>query len=147
MCVNCSPRPASLRQNGSGPGGGRLGRRGARRFAAKKLPLIMIDPGHGGHDPGAIAPDGMFEKDITLATGLDPAPSLLATGRYRVEMTRATRCFVTLEDRVADAVAPAPICSSPCIATICRSRNLRGASVFTLSDKASDGLAAGLAQR
>ena len=144
MCMNCSPRTAGLRQwllawrRPAWP---------ARRrpLAAKKLPLIMIDPGHGGHDPGAIAPDGLFEKNITLATGLTLRHSLLATGRYRVDMTRATDVFVTLEGRVADAVAPAPICSSPCIATICPSRNLRGASVFTLSDNASDGLAASLA--
>ena len=56
----------------------------APAFASKKLPLVMIDPGHGGHDPGAIAPDGTFEKDITLATGLTLRRSLLATGRYRV---------------------------------------------------------------
>jgi N-acetylmuramoyl-L-alanine amidase len=117
----------------------------APAFASKKLPLVMIDPGHGGHDPGAIAPDGTFEKDITLATGLTLRRSLVATGRYRVEMTRSRDVFVTLEGRVADSVAAG---ANLFLALHCDhlpEPQLRGASVFTLSDKASDGLAAGLA--
>ncbi len=106
----------------------------------------MIDPGHGGHDPGAIAPDGTFEKDITLATGLILRRCLLATGRYRVEMTRSTDVFVTLDGRVADSVSAG---ANLFLALHCDhlpEPQLRGASVFTLSDKASDGLAAGLAR-
>src|SRR5271156_3284932 len=68
-------------------------------------PMIMLDPGHGGHDPGAIAPDGVFEKNITLASAFTLREHLLATGRYRVRMTRSSDVFVTLEGRVADAVA------------------------------------------
>ena len=108
-------------------------------------PLIMLDPGHGGHDPGAIAPDGMFEKHITLATGLDLRRALLRTGRYRVAMTRSQDVFVTLEGRVAAAVKTK---ASLFLALHCDhlpDPNMRGASVFTLSDNASDALAASIA--
>jgi N-acetylmuramoyl-L-alanine amidase len=114
--------------------------------AAARRPLVMIDPGHGGHDPGAIAPDGLFEKHITLATGLTLHRHLLATGRYRVAMTRSTDVFVTLEGRVADAVSQN---ADLFLALHCDHLpipNLRGASVFTLSNKASDGLAAAVAR-
>jgi N-acetylmuramoyl-L-alanine amidase len=117
----------------------------ASRAGLRKMPLVMIDPGHGGHDPGAIAPDGVFEKDITLASGLDLRRSLLATGRYRVHMTRTEDVFVTLDGRVADAVAHQ---ADLFIALHCDhlpEPDLRGASVFTLSPKASDQLSAGLA--
>jgi N-acetylmuramoyl-L-alanine amidase len=113
--------------------------------AAKKRPLIMIDPGHGGHDPGAIAPDGVFEKNITLVSAFTLREHLLATGRYQVRMTRESDVFVTLEGRVADAVA---VNADLFLAMHCDhlpTPNLRGASIFTLSGDASDGLAAGLA--
>ncbi len=105
----------------------------------------MLDPGHGGHDPGAIAPDGVFEKHITLASGIALRRSLLATGRYRVRMTRQSDVFVTLEGRVAAAVGAN---ADLFIALHCDhlpSPDLRGASIFTLSGNASDGLAAKLA--
>jgi N-acetylmuramoyl-L-alanine amidase len=144
MCVNCSLGRRGFAKLALGLAASGLAG-AAPAFASKKLPLVMIDPGHGGHDPGAIAPDGTFEKDITLATGLTLRRSLLATGRYRVEMTRSRDVFVTLDDRVADCVATG---AGLFLALHCDhlpEPQLRGASVFTLSDKASDGLAAGLA--
>jgi N-acetylmuramoyl-L-alanine amidase len=113
--------------------------------ASAHLPVIMLDPGHGGHDPGAIAPDGAFEKTITLATGLDLHKALAATGRYRVHMTRDTDDFVTLEGRVDQAQQ---VGANLFLALHCDHLpvpNLRGASVFTLSTNASDTLAADLA--
>jgi N-acetylmuramoyl-L-alanine amidase len=115
------------------------------RAATRHRPLIMLDPGHGGHDPGAIAPDGVFEKSITLASGFAVRKALAASGRYRVAMTRTTDSFVTLEGRVAAAVAAK---ADLFIALHCDhlpSPALRGASIFTLSAGASDNLAAGLA--
>jgi N-acetylmuramoyl-L-alanine amidase len=112
---------------------------------ASSRPVIMLDPGHGGHDPGAIAPDGTFEKTIVLATGLTLREHLEATGRYHVHMTRDTDSFVTLEGRVAMAQnARANLfvslhCDHLPVA------DLRGASVFTLSPNASDRLSADLA--
>jgi len=117
------------------------------RAAAGTPPLVMIDPGHGGHDPGAISPDGIFEKTITLASGFALRDALLATGRYRVAMTRSADLFVTLEDRVAASVA---LRADLFLAMHCDhlpEPGLRGASVFTLSGQASDGLAARLADQ
>jgi N-acetylmuramoyl-L-alanine amidase len=116
-----------------------------RAQAASALPTIMLDPGHGGHDPGAIAPDGTFEKTITLATGLTLRDTLAATGRYNVAMTREDDQFISLEDRVAAAMAAG---ADLFIAMHCDhlpTADYRGASVYTLSAEASDGLAAGIA--
>jgi N-acetylmuramoyl-L-alanine amidase len=116
-----------------------------RAGAAVRRPLIMLDPGHGGHDPGAIAPDGVFEKHITLASAFTLREHLLATGRYRVRMTRTSDVFVTLEGRVADAVAAKADLFLAMHCDHLPTPNLRGASIFTLSGDASDGLAASLA--
>lgn len=62
--------------------------------------IIVIDPGHGGHDSGA-KKNGAVEKEITLAFGKLLAEKLKATGRYKVLMTRDTDVFVPLGDRVA----------------------------------------------
>ena len=144
MCVKCDFNRRGFTRLGLGLAAASLLRaHGAR--AATPLPLVMIDPGHGGHDPGAIAPDGLFEKHITLATGLTLRESLLATGRYRVAMTRSTDVYVTLEGRVADAIAADADLFLALHCDHLPAANLRGASVFTLSGTASDALAAGIA--
>jgi N-acetylmuramoyl-L-alanine amidase len=112
---------------------------------ANARPLVMLDPGHGGHDPGAIAPDGVFEKTITLESAFDLRRSLAATGRYRVAMTRTDDVFVTLEDRVSAAVAAKADLFLAMHCDHLPTPDLRGASVFTLSSQASDGLAAAVA--
>jgi N-acetylmuramoyl-L-alanine amidase len=109
-------------------------------------PLIMLDPGHGGHDPGAIAPDGVYEKDITLASALELRRALLRTGRYHVAMTRVRDIFIPLDDRVSDAVDQKASLFLSMHCDHLPQADLRGASVFTLSNDASDSLAAGLAQ-
>jgi N-acetylmuramoyl-L-alanine amidase len=63
-------------------------------------PIIVIDPGHGGHDSGAMK-NGAVEKDITLAFSKILAKKLNATGRYKVMMTREEDVFIPLGDRVA----------------------------------------------
>ena len=143
MCVKCDFSRRGFGRLGLGLAAASLLR--ARAGADTRLPLVMIDPGHGGEDPGAIAPDGLFEKHITLATGLTLRETLLATGRYRVGMTRSTDVYVTLEGRVADTIAAG---ADLFLALHCDHlpvANLRGASVFTLSNTASDALAAGIA--
>lgn len=117
----------------------------ARAGLARHLPLVMLDPGHGGHDPGAIAPNGVFEKTITLASAFALRHALLATGRYRVAMTRTSDYFVTLEDRVAKSVAAKADLFLAMHCDHLPSPDLRGASIFTLSSTASDSLAAGIA--
>jgi len=113
--------------------------------AATRRPLVMIDPGHGGHDPGAVAPDGLFEKDVTLACGFALRRALIKTGRYDVAMTRMDDVFVTLEDRVGAAVGAQ---ADLFLAMHCNhlpDPDGRGATVFTLSGQASDRLAASVA--
>lgn len=68
-----------------------------------RKPLIVIDPGHGGKDPGASSKGGLHEKDITLAVALALRDQLLATERYDVALTRSTDVFIELEDRVTKA--------------------------------------------
>ena len=61
---------------------------------------IVIDPGHGGKDPGAIGSQGTREKDIVLDIALQLKDKLMETGRYKVLLTRAGDTFVSLADRV-----------------------------------------------
>ena len=115
------------------------------RARAQTMPTVMLDPGHGGHDPGAIAPDGTFEKTITLASALALHGALTARGKYNLAMTRTDDSFVTLEDRVALAVSAG---ADLFIAMHCDHlpvQSYRGASIYTLSPGASDGLAAAVA--
>ena len=69
-----------------------------RRAAA--APVIILDPGHGGKDPGAIGTQGTQEKRITLAAALELQRQLLAGGHCRVALTRRSDVFVALGDRV-----------------------------------------------
>ncbi|HTQ70292.1 MAG TPA: N-acetylmuramoyl-L-alanine amidase [Acidocella sp.] len=144
MCLNCNASRRGLLRLGLGAAGfAALPRRSG---AAIQKPLIMLDPGHGGHDPGAIAPDGYYEKAVTLATGLELRHALLATGRYRVAMTRSTDDFIPLEGRVNLALEHKADLFLSMHCDHLPESNLRGASIFTLSDKASDKLAAAVAQ-
>jgi N-acetylmuramoyl-L-alanine amidase len=121
------------------------GEAGGAAVAARNLPLVVLDPGHGGKDPGTIGVTGTHEKRITLAAAQELKKQLEATGRCRVAMTRTRDVFVPLGGRVefarkrnADLFISMHADSAP---------GARGASVYTLSDRASDGLSAGLAQR
>ena len=147
MCVNCLGRRqfAQLALGLAATGLSGVGPARATIRAPAKLPLIMLDPGHGGHDPGAIAPDGVYEKHITLATGLTLRHTLLATKRYRVKMTRTHDVFIPLEDRVTAAVNAGADLFLALHCDHLPEPSLRGASFFTLSNTASDTLAAGVA--
>lgn len=112
---------------------------------AVKTHLIVLDPGHGGIDPGAISVSGTYEKEVTLATAREVARQLEATKRYRVELTRADDEFVSLQDRVAHAHAVNGDLFLSIHADALPNSSVRGASVFTLSEKASDKEAAALA--
>jgi N-acetylmuramoyl-L-alanine amidase len=151
MCVNC-PDPGAFRlarrrfvAASFALGAAAIASPARAQSATTDLPLIMLDPGHGGHDPGAISPEGVFEKDITLACAFALQRSLLATGRYRVAMTRADDVFVTLEGRVAAAVGAGADLFLAMHCDHLPSADQRGASMFTLSSQASDALAAGVA--
>lgn len=114
------------------------------------LPVVVLDPGHGGADPGAIGPGGTQEKRITLQLALELRRQLLAAGRCRVVLTRARDVFVPLARRVQvarDREAALLLSLHADAAPPGQAAGLRGASVYTLSEDASDALAAALAQR
>lgn len=101
-------------------------------------PLIVLDPGHGGQDPGAIGVGGIYEKDITLATAKEVKRQLEATGRYRVKLTRDSDVFIRLRDRVAIGREAGADLFISLHADSISSGDVRGMSIYTLSDKASD---------
>ena len=111
-------------------------------------PLVVIDAGHGGHDPGAISPHGgMQEKDLTLKTARAVRDALLASGRVRVALTRDRDEFLVLQERYAIARR---LGASLFISIHCDSADnpqATGASIYTLSEVASDREAARLAAR
>ncbi|MRR53053.1 MAG: N-acetylmuramoyl-L-alanine amidase [Deltaproteobacteria bacterium] len=72
-------------------------------FKPAKIRRIVVDPGHGGHDPGAIGADGLKEKDIVLSIGLKLARQLKEQLGLDVVMTRSTDVFIPLEERTAIA--------------------------------------------
>ncbi|MEK7801809.1 MAG: N-acetylmuramoyl-L-alanine amidase [Pseudomonadota bacterium] len=102
-----------------------------------KQSLIIIDPGHGGQDPGALGANGMFEKTIVLAVGLELKKQLEASG-YRVKMTRDRDVFIQLRERVVFARKHKGDLFISLHADSIRDSKVTGASVYTLSDKASD---------
>ena len=112
-----------------------------------RWPTIVIDPGHGGTDPGAIGIGGLYEKEVTLSVSRQLRDALTATGRYHVVMTRDEDIFLPLRDRVGIARAAGADLFISVHADSNPDPRLRGASVYTLSDRASDREAAMLAAR
>lgn len=108
--------------------------------------MVVLDPGHGGIDPGAIGADGVYEKTIVYATARFLARDLAATGRFRVALTRGRDEFVPLRERVARARALHADLFLAIHADALPDPAMRGLSVFTLSALASDRDAAALAE-
>jgi len=109
-------------------------------------PLVMLDPGHGGKDPGAIGVSGTYEKKVSLATAFELKRQLEAGGRYRVELTRSRDVFVPLDDRVDRAQRLGAALFVSMHADALSDHSVRGASVYTLAQSASDAQTAALAQ-
>lgn len=111
-------------------------------------PLVVIDAGHGGVDPGAISPvDGRREKDVTLRIAKAIRDDLLRSGRVRVALTREDDRFLVLQERYGIA---RKLKANLFISIHCDSvgqGNATGASVYTLSEVASDKESAKLAAR
>lgn len=137
-----------------------IARRGDRESPGPRLspraeeesgpPLVVIDPGHGGIDPGATAPStGDEEKMIVLDFAKVLRDKLAAGGRYRVVMTRDRDIFVPLGERVRVArEARAQLFISIHADSISgANENARGVTVYTLSDRASDADSERLAER
>ena len=108
---------------------------------------VVIDPGHGGVDPGAIGRSGIHEKDVVLRTAREVKTQLEAKGRYRVILTRDKDIFLTLAQRREIAREVGADLFVSLHADSHNSRKVRGASVYTLSETASDSVAADLAAR
>ncbi len=111
-------------------------------------PLIVIDPGHGGPDNGTKGLDGQDEKDVVLAFGLKLREALEKSGKYRVAMTREDDTFVPLTERMRFArQLKASLFISIHADSVPRSEGIaEGASVYTLSEHASDAEAGRLAE-
>ena len=111
-------------------------------------PLIMLDPGHGGIDVGAQALTGEQEKDIVLAFAQMLRAHLQKSGRYQVMMTREDDHFISLGERVEMARKQgAALFISIHADSISDPFNVSGATIYTLSDRASDREAAKLAEK
>jgi N-acetylmuramoyl-L-alanine amidase len=111
-------------------------------------PVIVIDPGHGGIDPGAAAGSGIHEKDIVLSFAQMLKKKLEVQGRYRVRMTRDQDAFISLGDRVRAArAAKADLFISIHADSISGAQEVRGLTVYTGSERASDAESARLADR
>ncbi len=117
------------------------------RAGAGAVPLVMLDPGHGGKDPGAIGVSGTYEKHVALAAAQELKRQLDATGRYRVALTRTRDVFVPLEERVAAAQRAGAVLFISMHADALSDHTVRGASVYTLGARASDAQTAALAKR
>lgn len=114
----------------------------------RRLPLVVIDAGHGGHDPGAIhAATGTREKDVVLALARAVRDALVASGRVRVALTRTDDRFLVLEERYAIAQQMKGDLLVSIHADAATNPDARGASIYTLSEVASDREAARLAAR
>lgn len=110
-------------------------------------PVIVIDAGHGGVDPGAIGRTGVYEKAIVLLMARELNRQLKATGRYRTVLTRDKDIYIPLRNRFEIAhKAEGDLFLSLHVNTH-KSRDLRGFSVYTLSETASDKEAAALAAK
>ncbi len=108
--------------------------------------VIVIDAGHGGIDPGAVGVNGSYEKTIVLAAAHELRRQLEARG-YTVVLTRDDDVFLALRQRVAVAREARGDLFVSLHADSIGNRSVRGASVYTLSEKASDKEAAELAAR
>ena len=103
--------------------------------------LVVLDPGHGGIDSGAVSPKGTREKDVVLAFAKVLRDKLKKTGKYRVMMTRDTDVFIPLKGRVAFAASNRACLFLSLHADSADDRRyyaVRGGTVYTRSERASD---------
>jgi N-acetylmuramoyl-L-alanine amidase len=135
-----SPLPQAEGREGAAP-------RDGGEAPTDPRPLVILDPGHGGIDPGTRAPGGEVEKDIVLEFASALRAKLEALGKYRVMMTRTDDTFVELSERVRFARQRQAqlLISIHCDALARGEGEAEGATVYTLADKASDAEAQRLA--
>jgi N-acetylmuramoyl-L-alanine amidase len=114
---------------------------------ADTKPVIVIDAGHGGQDPGTSGHAGTQEKGVTLHIALMLRDALLKTGHYRVALTRDDDRYLFLRDRVARARAAHGDLFISLHADSAPTRSARGLSVYTISETSSDKESAALAAK
>lgn len=110
--------------------------------AAPARPVIVIDPGHGGIDPGAVGTDSLLEKNVVMAVAEKLRDALSESGRYQVHLTRTTDTFISLDQRVGFSRQHAAnlfiSLHADSLEASNNSESVSGATVYTLSDRASD---------
>lgn len=111
---------------------------GGSELVTQSRPLVVIDPGHGGIDSGAESPDGIREKDIVLAFSLKLQQLLVESGRFDVALTREDDRYLKLEERVALARANKADLFLSIHADSFQQPEIRGASVYTRDENATD---------
>jgi N-acetylmuramoyl-L-alanine amidase len=118
------------------------------KSASGKIPVIVIDAGHGGKDPGTIGNYARSkEKNITLSYAKELGKQLGKTGRYKVYLTRDTDIFIPLKKRVELARRKKADMFISLHANAISDPNVSGFSIYTLSEKSSDKQAELLAQK
>jgi len=116
----------------------------AKKSVTKKK-IVMLDPGHGGQDPGAISRSGKYEKDLTLKMAKETR-TLLEKAGYKVVMTRDKDVYVTLRGRIEKAHKANADLFISIHADSAASSSAKGLSIYTISETASDKEAAALAE-
>lgn len=111
---------------------------GGSEIALDTKPLVIIDPGHGGIDSGAETADGVKEKDIVLAFSLRLQELLVESGRFDVALTREDDTYLRLEERVALARTNKADLFISIHADSFQQPEIRGASVYTRDENATD---------
>lgn len=111
---------------------------GTHATVAATRPLVVLDPGHGGVDNGASAPNGVHEKDITLTFALQLQKVLIETGKFDVALTREDDTYLSLDERVDLARQNKADIFISLHADSFQQPEIRGASVYTRDENATD---------
>jgi N-acetylmuramoyl-L-alanine amidase len=150
LLIDLAPadRPAFLAAVGAGrppPEAAPAAAAPKKRQEARRV--IVLDPGHGGVDPGTIGVSGVYEKDLVLEYALELRRRLEATRRYRVVMTREDDVFLSLPERVRIAQQAAGDLFISIHADSIENGQMRGGAVYTLAETSSDAEAERLAAK
>ncbi len=117
-----------------------------KKSTPKKQKIIVLDPGHGGQDPGAISRTGRYEKDLVLKMAKETKEFLEKAG-YKVVLTRSKDVFIPLRGRIKKAHEAKGDLFISIHADSAKNSSAKGLSIYTISEKASDKEAAALAER
>lgn len=118
----------------------------SEKTSPKKQKIVVLDPGHGGQDPGAISRSGRYEKDLVLMMAKE-TKELLEKAGYKVVLTRSKDIFIPLRGRIKKAHEANGDLFISIHADSAKNSSAKGLSIYTISEKASDKEAAALAER